>query len=512
LSATGRENKPDGLTLLMSEPAPHCASLKLKIEQTNLQRTMSQLIVGQALELLDRKYQFVVESPVESFMLDLQQFIKFLTDDGLVKDFTGKILNDSEQKFLQYQSQLQRETLEAIEIKKAPVNKYPDIDDSNMPSPEPNHSQIEYERSFAGFDGIVNKHGAGRHRSLFPDPLDDQSDVARLLSILRGKVGQLKDSLPQAVGESTSVDEIDYRLSDLEERHKFTHIDWVNYCRVSPSLALRRLLEIEIRINPQPEGASRWRELSTLERLNEGLDTWLTERRYSWIQDLTYGVYSKYGNYRPNKLSQADIESIIRDRKEDLRRVYEAVRQEIGTTRLHFQTLDRYRTRCHWYNQEYLRKQVLTLDGTFVRDREDILTRDLALYLYDQGVTVIYKTKLGKHEVDLLELDAKYPMFIEAKAYKDSSAKGELVSGIGQLHAYLSSYEAHKNISEAFYVIFRLAGPIYELPRIIRTNRFTIYTVLIDLGLSSESGRRQPKPTIISEEEVLSIINRLGNN
>src|SRR5262245_60336283 len=105
---------------------------------------MSQLIVGQALELLDRKYQFVIESPVESFMLDLQQFIKFLTEDELVKDFTGKILNDIEQKCLQYQSQLQSETLEAIEIKKALIKCYPDIDDSNISSPEPNHSQIEY--------------------------------------------------------------------------------------------------------------------------------------------------------------------------------------------------------------------------------------------------------------------------------------------------------------------------------------------------------------------------------
>jgi len=472
---------------------------------------MSQLIVGQALELLDRKYQFVIESPVESFMLDLQQFIKFLTEDELVKDFTGKILNDSDQKFLQYQSQLQRETLEVIEIKKALVNKYPDIDDSNMPSPEPNHSPIEYKRSFANFDDIVNKRGASRHRLLFHDPLGDESDVARLLSILRFKVGQLKNSLPQAGGESKGVYEIDYRLSDLEERHKFTHIDWVNYCRVSASATMRRLQEIEKRINLDPEGSSRWKELSTLERVIEGFDAWLTERRYSWIQDLTYGVYSKFGNYRPNKLSQADIESIIRDRKGDLRRVYEAVRQEIGTTRLHFQLLDRYKTRCQWYNQEYLRQQV-TRAGKFVRGREDILTRDLALPLYDRGITVLYKTKLGKHEVDLHELDAKHPMFIEAKAYIDRGAKRDLVSGIGQLHAYLSSYEAHKNISEAFYVIFRLGGPIYELPRIIRTNRFTIYPVLIDLGLSSESGRRQPKPVIISKEEVLSDINRLGDN
>jgi hypothetical protein len=336
--------------------------------------------------------------------------------------------------------------------------------------------------------------------------------VARLLSILRGKVGQLKDSLPQAGDESTGVDEIDYRLSDLEKRHKFTHFGWVNYCRVSPSPTLLHLLEVEKRINPEPEDSSRWRELPIHERLNEAKDTYFRERHYSWIQDLTYGVYSKYGNYRPNKLSQEQIERIIQDRKKDLRRVYEAVRQEIGTTRLHFQLLDRYRTRCHWYNQEYLRKQVLTRAGKFVRDREDILTRDLALYLYDHGVIVLYKAKLGKHEVDLLEIDAKHPIFIEAKAYIDPSARRDLVSGIGQLHAYLSSFEAHRNISEAFYVIFRLGGPIYELPRKIRTHRFTIYSVLIDLGLSSESGRRQPKPSIISEEEVISIINRLGNN
>jgi hypothetical protein len=473
---------------------------------------MSQLIVGQALELLDRKYQFVIGSPVESFMLDLQQFIKFLTEDELVKDFTRKISNDIDQKFLQYQSQLQREAQDAIEIKKALVNKYPDIDDSNMTSPEPNHSPIEYKRSFANFDDIVNKRGASRHRLLFHDPLGDESDVARLLNILRFKVGQLKNSLSQAGGESKGVNEIDYRLSDLEERHKFTHIDWVNYCRVSASATLRRLQEIEKRINPEPEGSSRWRELSTLESVIEGFDTWLTDQQYSWIQDLTYGVYSKYGNYRPNKLSQEQVERIIQDRKKDLRRVYEAVRQEIGTTHLHSQLLDRYKTRCYLYNQGHLRKQVLTRAGAFVRDREDILTRDLALYLYDHGITVFYKTKLGKHEVDLLELDAKHPMFIEAKAYKDSSAKRELVSGIGQLHSYLSSYEAHRIISEAFYIIFRLGGPIYEFPRIIRTNRFIIYPVLIDLGLSSESGRRQPKPVIISEEEVLSVINRPDNN
>jgi hypothetical protein len=55
-------------------------------------------------------------------------------------------------------------------------------------------------------------------------------------------------------------------------------------------------------------------------------------------------------------------------------------------------------------------------------------------------------------------------------------------------------------------IVFRLGGPIYELPSEIPTNRFTIRTVLIDLGSSTESGRRQPKPVIINLTEVMEAI------
>ncbi|HXQ39257.1 MAG TPA: hypothetical protein VN843_34980, partial [Anaerolineales bacterium] len=86
---------------------------------------------------------------------------------------------------------------------------------------------------------------------------------------------------------------------------------------------------------------------------------------------------------------------------------------------------------------------------------------------------------------------------------KDSDAKADVIAGISQLHAYLSTYEAHKQITNAYYIVFRLGGPDYELPRLLQTNRFTIYPMLIDLGVSEESGRRQPQSIIISESELL---------
>jgi hypothetical protein len=98
-------------------------------------------------------------------------------------------------------------------------------------------------------------------------------------------------------------------------------------------------------------------------------------------------------------------------------------------------------------------------------------------------------------------------MLIEAKAYKDGRAKRDLLSGISQLHAYLSSLDALRNFTEAYYVVFRLGGPIYEFPQVIQTSRYMIYPILIDLGLSNESGHSQKNPISISEEEILG---RLG--
>lgn len=332
--------------------------------------------------------------------------------------------------------------------------------------------------------------------------MDDNSDVRKLLDVLANKVALFNHRAEK--GENGKMDTaISYRVSDLERTHTYTHREWINYARVSPGNSLYDLEGIIAKINPEPEDLTEWRELDTLVKANRAFGKAMEDRKYSWITDATYGVISQYSNYSPSSLTPDQLAKIFENLKQQLKRVYEAVRQEIGTTRLLLQILDRYRMRCHWYDQEFVRSLVLNASGEFISNREDVLTRHLALYVFDLGITVIYRARFGKHEIDLLELDAKEPMFIEVKAYKDSSAKPNLISGVNQLHGYLSSLDAHKNISEAYYVMYRLGGPIYELPRCISTSRFTIYPILVDLALSSESGRNQPKPIMISVEEIM---------
>ena len=52
---------------------------------------MSQLVSDAMLAMLDRKYEFVVNSPRDPFMLDLHLFLDFLRNDELIRDFADKL-------------------------------------------------------------------------------------------------------------------------------------------------------------------------------------------------------------------------------------------------------------------------------------------------------------------------------------------------------------------------------------------------------------------------------------
>ena len=436
---------------------------------------MNRLISEQTIELLDRKFNFVMDSSTETFMLDLGQFIKFLIHDELIKPVTSKLMWELAQKNIQYQTQLDREKENVIEIKRALLNHHPDIDQY----PESEYSVVE-------FDLILNSEGLPVSTPYEKDLLNDCTEVAKLTKILRVLVDTYEEKNEKQKTRRRVDKEIHDRLRNLEAIHNHTHLGAINYARISPDVSLNRLIEKTENINPEPEDISGQIGMS-----EEAKSRW----RHNSFRRERWGP-KPIAFYLPDSLSSEKQEEYIRDLKLKLGRVYEAIRQEISTTRLHLQLLNRYKIRCQWYNQEVLRKLVLNQNGGFIRNKEDVLTRDLALYIYDQGVTSAYKVKRGKHEFDLVEMDANHPMFVEAKVYKDDRARSDLVTGISQLHSYLCNEEAYKNIHEAYYMIFRLGGPVYEFPYSISTNRFTIYPIFVDIGSSKDSGRNRVREFI----------------
>lgn len=458
------------------------------------------LALKDIIDLLDRKFSFLMQSERKDFMLDLADFVKFLLEHDQIKDFTMKIYNKFAEEQKKYMEIQEKEKDKIVVLANKIRKKYPEIDDSNKPYPGPDKVSMDYEDSFAAFNDMVKKIKRVASFCLEPDMMTDDSDPRKLLNIILNRIGVYEKRDEKGKKIKKMDEKIILEYNHLDEQRRYTFRKWLNSCRVSAGNAFAELYRIVLQINPEPKNyknlRDRFRRLTSIEVMKSAY----FER---WIEDATYGVISQYSNYKPQGLSDEKIDEIFEKLKYKAKRIYESVREEIGLHLLHKQILDKYKTRSTWYNFEELWNLVTDNKGRFTNKREQFLTLNLAKYLFDNGIPVIYRLKAGQHEMDMVDPNAKSPLLVEVKVYKDSASKKDIIGGFAQLHSYLNNLSATRNIDEGFYVVYRFGGPLYELPEIIATNRFIINSVLIDMGKSKESGRRQRQPIVISERNVI---------
>jgi len=458
------------------------------------------LALRDVIDLLDRKFNFLMQSERKDFMLDLANFIEFLLEHDQIKDFTNKIYYKFAEEQKKYEEIQEKEKKEIIALADKIRKKYPEIDDSNKPYPGPEKISMDYEDSFAAFNDIVKKIKRVESFCLEPDMMTDDGDPRKLLNIILNRIDVYEGRDEKGKKIKKMDEKITLEYNHLDEQRRYNFRKWLNSCRVSAGNALAELYRIVSQINPEPKKyknlRDRFRRLTSIELMKSAY----FER---WIEDATYGVVSQYSNYKPQGLNNEKIDEIFMKLKYKAKRIFESVREEIGSHLLHKQILDKYKTRSTWYNFEELWGLVTDSKGRFTNKREHFLTLNLARFLFDNGIPVIYRLKAGQHEMDMVDPDAKSPLLIEVKVYKDSASKKDIIEGFAQLHSYLNNLSATRNMDEGFYVVYRFGGPLYELPERIVTNRFIINTILIDVGKSKESGRRQRQPIVISEREII---------
>jgi hypothetical protein len=442
------------------------------------------------IELLDRRYSLVADASPQDFLLELDAFLDFIQSDEVLKYYVEQMVAQFQRRIQERDRAFEQQKREAIALRHRLVKIFPDLDDSKTPfelDPQFDLPSETYQRSLAHFDDIMNaiNRWEGKIWPVSPDLYHDHSDVIKLLNILRRKLSLKERSLRQEGKDPSKEIPEDFR-SDFDylcDRHEHTHLDFVNHRRVSPGSSFAFLVDAVSKINPEPQKFGSWQQI---------------------IQTVSERALSSEGE------AEDELRAIVykgqeNDRllpvcKPHLRRVYESLRAMIGSRLIHWQILNRYKARCMWYDRERLLELV---ERNPTRRREDVLTRDLARYLFDNGISVLYRVRRGVHEFDLIGECSQAQIFLEVKTYKDSrNTRRTLVNGVAQLHAYLTGLEAHDTlVQEAYYVVYRLGGPLYDLPREIATNRLTIYPMTIDLGPSSESGRRQPRPIVLEPAE-----------
>jgi hypothetical protein len=188
------------------------------------------------------------------------------------------------------------------------------------------------------------------------------------------------------------------------------------------------------------------------------------------------------------------VEATVAAAKEELDLLHEELRRRIGTTRSRLALIHRFKQRCEWYDYEALRE----LAAAHTRRAEDLLTRELVRFLFEQGLNPIAKPLMGRLEPDVLDPSLTPSFYVEAKQYA-RSCRATLLRGVWQAHETLSTLaNTRYDVREGHFVVFRRSGPRYCFPESVEGTSWVLYPVLIDLGrdFGSRGGRQAEAFTI----------------
>lgn len=326
---------------------------------------------------------------------------------------------------------------------------------------------------------------AGKRSMPWNQSLDDEDDHTDGSVVFTGILSELKGNTvlwPLVETEVEPATGLYLALRQASEQRSTAFKLMISQRRIHPFQAFLLLLSFYRIAFPQRKRAQTWAEYSRQQ---------ITSTHHDWSRvDAALG-------------GDVSLEFAALLKKNAERLIY-GLQNRLRSTASMLELIHRFRARAMWYDKTRLRELAMTLaQGKKVNPVEDKLTRELALYLFDNGLPVLLRADIENVQLDALGINT--PVLVEAKAYKDSKQKAAVIAGISQLHAYMTNLEASKlHVEDAFYVVFRLGGPLYDLPTVIETNRFKIYPVMVDIAESKVSGRKQPKPVMITREEIMS--------
>lgn len=435
---------------------------------------MNQFTAQQKIELLERKYLFLMNSSPDTFIYDLRNFLLFLEEDEIVKDYTQVIYK----KFRDDQTLYER----ILEEEKTKLEEYA-------------NDATDIGREISSFilnlkiDKIISP-------ANILDRLKDWLDIPTLL------IPQKEDKISTTMWE-------DY-MEDILKDCNYYLTEWRSIYSTSAGRAwedLRIFLNSANLRFKSLEGKTEGQKQNDLfYQIRQGQINKSNTKAVSKAikSGTTYIGFERMFLSNTKKAEINEKTELTNKLKYKVTRVYETIRQEIGSTRLRITVLKRYAVRCENYNRTYIRD----LAGKALSGKlEETLTSDLALYLFDNGITVWYRVKTEKKETDLIEIEpeASNPMLIEVKAFgktKSNKSKNQVIKDFWQTISYLESHRKNNPSYEGYLVFYRLGGNLFTLPEKFSYQNVTIYPILIDLA--ENVGSKQNTVIDISIDEIMT--------
>jgi hypothetical protein len=476
--------------------------------------------VDALVELLDRQVDFLLrQRDSAAFLIQVEPCLEALRSEPQLAAYLDDVLEEVVRIIDDMEGVDTELTSELLTLRYELVELVPETDDSNVEPPSESDLRalklqwrLSYKGTFAYFDVWAASE---------PEPFnaDGHGGLAKtLLGILQNKDAAYlhERQAPSAATESEAdtdpaggategespTDEEQRRsgpdplaawrrrLANVQRRYDYAVRLLKLRTRTSAGLALLKLEAVPGELNPPARILDE----------HDGEDTLAAAGDLrQWVSSESYSLFQLAWQERLDAADLGVIQKRVADLRDDVERLREDLRRRIGATRSRLALVNRFRLRCEWHDRE--RMLSIAEDDRLSGGPEDRLTGEFARYLFDAGLSPLTKLLAGGLQPDLLDPLASF--YVEAKQYATPSSRADIVKSVTQVLDTVGRLRGGPYaVAEAFCVVFRRAGPYYDLPQVLETETYRLHLVLVDLAPTTLAAPRQrDKPIQIPAHE-----------
>ncbi len=444
-----------------------------------------------AIDRLDRLHQFFADRPSEDVFAELFRFVEVLRRDSELGSIFDELLAECLARLSEIQIADEAAAKELAEIRQELVGDFPELADREDERPDQDHP-LQGIYSLAQFDTYGSQSSPIRFSVVSRDT-DDDSLTRKLIGILRPRVQRLGDARlypPDEKSESIGASYL-RRIRNVEARFDHLRKEWLLFDRTSGSAAALRILGMVSYLNPKPSEMGA--DFNLLAFANAAM-----AEMFHPLTDLRHNTFGEPVE-RANTPRDAAVLEMMRT---EARRLYEEMRRRLLYGRSYRALVLRF---AQWV-QLYQRDELYKLALKSPRKVEDVLTQQLARFLFEAGLDPLTKANVGTTQPDVLDPTARWTFYVEAKQYGKKSPRSVIVPAFRQVADTLLRLRGLPNgVREAFLVVFRVAGPLAEMPQQVAFDGVRIWPILVDLAPPTETGSSQKHhPVTISADDLRS--------
>jgi len=452
------------------------------------------------LQFLDEQVGFLLGLPDPEFLRELLPFHRTLEGEPRLR----AALNDMRDEFFklaQEHQQYDEATVQELNALRPELvqNGPAGSDDSGAPQPEHLGPGDSYNWTLANFDRIAS----GGRITPWQSRDGDRTRSGALLAILEERVQHAR--FPDRTRENKEdqcpgLRGLADKLFNLRQKHDraVRRFHWNRL--TSPGVELVTVEQHLREMDPEPVLLPIGDDAARDEALRAYFESMFREvAQYGKNKQVVREVLTT--DKPPSEEQLKKIKAPADALRLAVKRVQADIRRRVMLGRSLRSLFYRFKQRCEWYDRGRLYELAERNPGR----PEEVLARELVLWLFDQGLSPVTKPTLGL-QPDVIDPSVESNLYVEVKQYKTAN-RSYVIKGARQVWETAHQMRGTPYESmEAFYVVFSRGGPLYEFPSQVtgQHGTWTMHPIMIDIAPREVRGSRtQQPPERISTADLL---------